>query len=156
MGKRYIVVLGVVGLALAGYSLWWFDKADGLTYGVGSNLLRAMPENVELKFTVGEISGFPFRFVADVEDLELIIGGAGLDEGGRVQEGFAGRLDELRLSEGARYLRAFRPKRFFRADKKTRLLMRFDLVVDGAHPDSSAAAHKVKTVGEPKLAIVQD
>ncbi|MHC4848689.1 MAG: protein kinase domain-containing protein [Planctomycetota bacterium] len=87
---------------------------------------------------------------------ELIIGGAGLDEGGRVQEGFAGRLDELRLSEGARYLRAFRPKRFFRADKKTRLLMRFDLVVDGAHPDSSAAAHKVKTVGEPKLAIVQD
>ncbi|MHC4940518.1 MAG: protein kinase domain-containing protein [Planctomycetota bacterium] len=85
---------------------------------------------------------------------ELIIGGAGLDEGGRVLDGFAGRLDELRLSDGARYNRAFRPKRFFRADKKTRLLMRFDVVKDGKHTD--ARGIQARAVGEPKLVIAQE
>jgi len=87
----------------------------------------------------------------------LLIGGSAVDDAGKVVDGFIGRIDELRISEGARYVtRAFRPERFHGRDDRTRLLLRFDLEEGGKHPDTSVAGLHGTAVGAPRLVVAQD
>ena len=87
--------------------------------------------------------------------LDLLIGAAAVTEGGGVESGLVGRIDELRLSEGVRYARAFTPARFFRVDARTRLMLRFDGVVDGKFPDVSKSTRNGVAIGKPKLLIAE-
>ncbi len=83
--------------------------------------------------------------------VDLLIGAAAVTEGGGVEAGFVGRIDELRLSEGVRYARAFSPVRFFKVDERTRLMLRFDGTVNGKFPDVSKSTRNGVVVGTPKL-----
>jgi hypothetical protein len=65
---------------------------------------------------------------------------------------FRGAIDELRVSDVARYPRAFTPARFHREDENTVLLLRFDTLEDGRPVDTSGRGRKVTPlVGAPKL-----
>ncbi len=75
MGNRYFILFGALGLAFAGYAVWWFGEAEDLAYRVQGQLFRAMPSNIELDFSVGDVGGFPFRFVVDMQDVRLTIAG---------------------------------------------------------------------------------
>ena len=81
----------------------------------------------------------------------LLIGAGSIAADGEVDSGLIGRIDELRVSDGARYSRAFKPTRFFRADAKTTLLLRFDFATKGKFPDSSTGNRGGTLVGKPRL-----
>ncbi|MHC4955085.1 MAG: protein kinase domain-containing protein [Planctomycetota bacterium] len=82
----------------------------------------------------------------------LLIGAGNLGEERVVESGFIGRIDELRISDGARYSRAFSPSRFLRADAKTRLMLRFDTTAKKKFPDSSKSNVPAEIVGKARLA----
>ncbi|MEM8884562.1 MAG: LamG-like jellyroll fold domain-containing protein [Planctomycetota bacterium] len=83
----------------------------------------------------------------------LLIGARALDEGGLVRDGFIGRIDELRISRGTRYTRAFRPRRFLPEDGKTIVHYRFDLLQNGKHVDSGPDEVHAGPLGDPKLVV---
>lgn len=74
-------------------------------------------------------------------DLPLIVGGD-VDGRGAGTSLFAGRIDEVRLSTGARYDGAFEPARRVAADEATRLLLQMDDTVGPwTHDVSGRGAH---------------
>jgi hypothetical protein len=82
----------------------------------------------------------------------LIVGGAAR-VGVRPYGLFRGMVDELRVSDVARYPRGFTPPRFHREDENTLLLLRFDTLEDGKIADTSGHSRVVTPYGAaPKLA----
>ncbi len=65
--------------------------------------------------------------------------GADADEDGEPAERFIGWIDDVRISEGARYDSGFSPPRTHEADARTRALLRFDTRVEGLFPDASGS-----------------
>ena len=74
MQKRYLAMFGILGALFAGYAMWWSNKATDLEFGIYNRVFDAMPSNVEAKFSVNGVGGFPFRFVADLRNVEIRIG----------------------------------------------------------------------------------
>jgi hypothetical protein len=74
----------------------------------------------------------------------------GRDTGGRYTY-FTGAIDEVRVSNVARYTRAFTPPRFHKEDDKTVLLLRFDMLRGKLFPDSSEHGHHGIPLGNPRL-----
>jgi len=64
---------------------------------------------------------------------------------------FTGAIDEVRISNVARYTRAFSPPRFHKEDDKTVLLLRFDMLRGKLFPDSSEHGHHGIPLGNPRL-----
>jgi hypothetical protein len=64
---------------------------------------------------------------------------------------FTGAIDEVRISNVARYTRGFTPPRFHKEDKKTVLLLRFDMLRGKLFPDSSDHGHHGIPLGNPRL-----
>jgi len=64
---------------------------------------------------------------------------------------FTGAIDEVRISNVARYTRGFSPPRFHKEDSKTVLLLRFDMLRGKLFPDSSDHGHHGIPLGNPRL-----
>jgi hypothetical protein len=64
---------------------------------------------------------------------------------------FTGAIDEVRISNVARYTRGFSPPRFHKEDDKTVLLLRFDMLRGKLFPDSSEHGHHGIPLGNPRL-----
>jgi hypothetical protein len=64
---------------------------------------------------------------------------------------FTGAIDEVRVSNVARYTRGFSPPRFHKEDSKTVLLLRFDMLRGKLFPDSSDHGHHGIPLGNPRL-----
>ncbi len=69
-------------------------------------------------------------------DLPLMIGGD-VDRNGAPVSYFTGQIDEVRVSDMARYTADFAPAQSFARDDRTLLLMHFDEKVSGVFPDDS-------------------
>ncbi|MHC4549230.1 MAG: protein kinase domain-containing protein [Planctomycetota bacterium] len=65
---------------------------------------------------------------------------------------FLGAIDEVRVSNVARYTRGFSPPRFHREDEHTVLLLRFDVLREKLFPDSSDHGHHGVPLGNPRVA----
>ncbi len=65
---------------------------------------------------------------------------------------FIGSLDEVRLSSTARYAKNFRPKKLFKPDRNTLLLLHFDQDDGGFFADDSKEENHGWPVGKPALA----
>ncbi|MHC4491454.1 MAG: protein kinase domain-containing protein [Planctomycetota bacterium] len=70
---------------------------------------------------------------------------------GRHADFFRGAIDEVRISNVARYTRGFSPPRFHKEDDKTVLLLRFDMLRGKLFPDSSDHGHHGIPLGNPRL-----
>ncbi len=81
---------------------------------------------------------------------ELVVGGESDGRGGGMAF-FRGAIDELRLSSGVRYPRAFTPAKFHREDEQTLLLFRFDVLAEGRHVDGSGKRRDATAIGKPEL-----
>ncbi len=89
-----------------------------------------------------------------VNQLPLVIGG---DVSGNVpaMSLFAGEIDEVRLSDSARYEgEAVVPEKDAEADDNTVLLLRFDQSAGDWHPDASRHGRHVRATGSPELIAV--
>ena len=65
---------------------------------------------------------------------------------------FRGRIDDVRLSKGVRYVTAFDPPRVHERDADTLVLLHFDREVRGIHPDASGHDDHGWPAGKPRLA----
>jgi hypothetical protein len=87
-----------------------------------------------------------------VNDLPLVIG-ADVESGARATSHFDGLIDEVRLSDTARYAgESFEPQRRFEPDERTRLLLHMDGMVGPWLLDSSAKTLRVEPRNGPRLA----
>ena len=79
-------------------------------------------------------------------ELPLYIG-ADVDRNGAPTSYFTGQIDEVRLSDVARYTADFSPARVFSRDDRTLLLMHFDQKAHGVFPDDSGRGRHAWGVG---------
>ena len=77
--------------------------------------------------------------------------GADPDRDGRPNSFFEGMVDEVRLSDIARYAAPFTPDTLFDRDKHTVVLLHFDQPLGGAFPDDSGTGRHGWAVGEPRI-----
>lgn len=77
--------------------------------------------------------------------------GADVDRNGAPTSYFTGQIDEVRVSDIARYTSDFAPARVFQRDDRTLLLMHFDERVNGVFPDDSGRGHHAWGVGGPVI-----
>lgn len=77
--------------------------------------------------------------------------GADPNSRGRANSFFTGVIDEVRVSKTARYSDSFEPQRIFDTDADTLLLLHFDGIANGVHPDASAHENHGWKVGKPRL-----
>ncbi|MFH1748804.1 MAG: LamG-like jellyroll fold domain-containing protein [Planctomycetota bacterium] len=77
--------------------------------------------------------------------------GADPDARSRPTSFFTGAVDEVRLSQVARYVGPFTPARIFERDEETLLLMHCDRMVGGALPDDSGKKHHGWRVGQARV-----
>ncbi|MEZ6243447.1 MAG: LamG domain-containing protein [Phycisphaerales bacterium] len=77
--------------------------------------------------------------------------GSSVSDDGNPDDYFIGRLDDVRLSDVARYDADFTPPTHLEADTHTRTLLRFDARVSGVFPDSSSAGAPAWGVGSPVI-----
>jgi hypothetical protein len=78
--------------------------------------------------------------------------GAGSDARNKTKYFFKGAIDELRLSNVARYTRGFSAPRYLKQDDKTLVLLRFDTMVNDRFEDTSGNGFHGRAVGAPRLA----
>jgi hypothetical protein len=83
-------------------------------------------------------------------DLPMYIG-ADVDRSGAPTSYFTGQIDEVRVSDVARYSADFAPARAFERDDRTLLLMHFDEKVRGVYPDDSGRGNHGWGVGGPVI-----
>jgi 3',5'-cyclic AMP phosphodiesterase CpdA len=77
--------------------------------------------------------------------------GADVDGSGGANSFFDGRVDEVRVSDGARYTqRSWRPRRRFEPDETTRLLLHCDGTLGAWTLDSSGQARHARLRGTPR------
>ncbi|MFN3230704.1 MAG: DUF2125 domain-containing protein [Alphaproteobacteria bacterium] len=75
--NRYVILFGALGLAFAGYAIWWFNQAGSVPDRVETKIASAMPASVAVTMDAGDVSGFPFRIVTDLDAVALEIEGVG-------------------------------------------------------------------------------
>jgi hypothetical protein len=80
--------------------------------------------------------------------------GADPRSNGRPNSYFSGRLDEIRVSRGARYREPFVPARRLATDDETVLLLHMDRLFGAFVPDASARRAHALCLGKPELAPV--
>jgi len=98
-------------------------------------------------FTNGRLSGeTEYEGAVSTNRFPLYVG-ADPDRNGQPNSFFTGAIDEVRLSDTARYVGAFEPKRVFDRDEHTRLLMHFDTMLGGVFPDDSGRGNHGWAVG---------
>ncbi|MEM0982765.1 MAG: LamG-like jellyroll fold domain-containing protein [Planctomycetota bacterium] len=156
---------GVIGSGAYGF---WFDggrpvfyvRANGRWTDAAMDEGRTLDPGQWYHFA-GVFDGSEVRFYIDGELIdrvqvsgslrfagELAVG-ADTNRSGGVRNTLDGVIDEVRVSEGARYRgSSFRPQRRFEADRRTRLLLHMDGAVGEYLYDSSGAAAHPKIVGE--------
>ncbi|MHC4943875.1 MAG: metallophosphoesterase [Planctomycetota bacterium] len=88
-----------------------------------------------------------------MNELPFIVG-ADVEGGGRPVSFAEGRVDEVRLSAGARYEADFTPQRRFQRDDDTRLLLHFDRVFGDRTPDTSGSGCHGRFSGGARLVEV--
>lgn len=64
---RYVLLLGAVVLAAAGYSLYYIIIADGLRDGIAGWAAERRSDGLDIGYKSLEIDGFPFRIVAQFD-----------------------------------------------------------------------------------------
>ncbi len=79
----------------------------------------------------------------------------GADPDNRSRPGyfFTGAVDEVRVSNVARYTKNFKPAKYFMRDKQTELLLHFDLDLASHFEDDSGHKRHGKPAGAPELAV---
>ena len=68
---RYLLLLGAVVLAAAGYSAYYMIVADGLRDGIAAWTVQRQTEGIEARYVRIETGGFPFRIVAEFDAPQL-------------------------------------------------------------------------------------
>ena len=114
-----------------------FDGQELRLY-VDGNLLASTPGKGKRKR-----NGFPF------------LAGADVNRNGRPTSPITGRIDEVRISIGARYKAPFTPQLRPEADETTLLLYRFDRSLGPFHPDASKHGRHGLRHGRVKLVPAQ-
>ena len=92
----------------------------------------------------------PAKAPITFNQLPLYIG-ADVDRHGAPTSYFTGQIDEVRVSDSARYTTDFAPARAFVRDDQTLLLMHFDEKIDGLFPDDSGRGWHGWSVGGPVI-----
>ncbi len=158
----------------SGFGLWWSSAAQKLPYATVSFRRGGYVESPAAKawdgtkwthlalscgdgrvrlFVNGRLHSYrPIPGDRRPNEQPLYIG-ADPNRRGHASYHFRGAIDEVRLSRGVRYKRAFGPPRMHRRDKDTLLLLHFDRTVHGIHPDHSGQDHHAWPVGRPRLAV---
>jgi hypothetical protein len=77
--------------------------------------------------------------------------GADPDHRGKPISFFVGHIDEVRLSDMARYKGPFTPAKVFKRDKHTVALFHFDRPYGSAYLDDSGRGYHGWAVGRPKI-----
>ncbi|MDX1581763.1 MAG: DUF2125 domain-containing protein [Alphaproteobacteria bacterium] len=71
MYKRYTILFIVLAAALGGYGIYWFMAANRASEALPQTLASVMPEGLSIKYSKMERSGFPFRIIFTIENLEI-------------------------------------------------------------------------------------
>jgi len=153
----------------AGFALVWSGGKDGFPYALfhdETNGGQTIPVRKAWKWEEWTHLALSFdgkraRFYVDgslqgFRDLEPVHSKAPFYVGGGVgrrgpENRFEGAVDEVRISRVARYTRGFSPPRYLEQDDRTVLLLRFDGLERGLHPDVSGRALHGRPVGDVRL-----
>lgn len=154
------------------FGLWWRSGKREHPYVALGAAGRKDYVHAQSKFVPPDrwhhfaVTGDPTRvrlFVDGVLVDETATGGArttnglslfvGADPSARNAPGryFTGWIDELRISRGVRYEKAFTPRKVHARDEQTVLLMHFDRADGGIHYDDSGHEHHATALGKPTL-----
>ena len=100
-----------------------------------------------------QASSLPASGQRGLNKLPLFIGADPDDYGNPTRE-FAGQIDEVRLSQGARYTEDFVPKRRHQSDAETKLLLNFDRQVGPFALDASPNRTSVILLGDAAVLAI--
>lgn len=64
---RYLILLGAVAAAVAGYYAYWQSLADGLTAGAEQWVAERRAQGYQVEYRGMRVHGFPFRLTMDIE-----------------------------------------------------------------------------------------
>jgi len=82
--------------------------------------------------------------------------GADPDGSGNPNREFAGRIDEVRVSKGARYSEDFAPQSRFQSDDNALLLLHFDQAFGPFLPSDTKRQLSVTKTGQAKIVSKSD
>ncbi|MEQ9640096.1 MAG: DUF2125 domain-containing protein [Alphaproteobacteria bacterium] len=68
MRLRYYLLLGVLGLGIAGYVGYWFFAADQVRGGIDAWAAEHRARGLEIAYGEPQISGFPWRLIVEIDD----------------------------------------------------------------------------------------
>ena len=76
---RYLILLGVLALAIIGYTVFWFSLSGRLEQGVEQWAKAAQSQGMQVEYKTISVSGYPFRLIANIKGLDWHFPTAGGD-----------------------------------------------------------------------------
>lgn len=76
---RYLILLGALGAAILGYTVYWFSLAGRVEDGVNAWAHLASQQGMPLDYDSVSVTGYPFRLVANIKGLDWHFPTAGND-----------------------------------------------------------------------------
>ena len=76
---RYLILLGVLALAIVGYTVFWFSLSGRLEQGVQQWAAAAQAQGMQVEYKAVSVTGYPFRLIANVKDVDWHFPNAGGD-----------------------------------------------------------------------------
>ena len=64
---RYLILLGALGTAIIGYTIFWFSLSGRMEDGIEQWARAAQSQGMQIEYKAVSVSGYPFRLVASVK-----------------------------------------------------------------------------------------